>query len=149
MRAGNMLGADSSYVGSARQLVIARASVVVGLAYIAVIHVLDAGGKWDETRYIFWLYVALIIGAVVAGALLLREESRRVWSLCAVVAASPLIGYVLDRTTGLPQANKDIGNWGEPLGLLSIVVEACVLVVCLYRLLRPATTRDLTGSRSL
>jgi len=40
-----MLGTDSSFRGSTRQLVIARAAVVVGLAYIAVIHVLDAGGK--------------------------------------------------------------------------------------------------------
>ena len=147
MRAGNVLGADSSFGGSARQLAIARASAAVGLAYIAVIHVLDAGGKWGETRYIFWLYIALIIDAIAAVALLLREESRRVWSLCAVVAASPLIGYVLNRTTGLPQATKDIGNWGEPLGLLSVIIEACVLAICLYRLLRPAPLRNLAGSR--
>lgn len=147
MRTGNILGADSSFGGSARQLVIARAAVVVGLAYIAVIHVLDAGSKWGETRYLFWLYIALVVGAIAAVALLLRVESRRVWSLCAVVAASPLIGYVLNRTTGLPQATKDIGNWGEPLGLLSVIIEACVLAICLYRLLRPAPTRNLAGSR--
>ena len=145
MRAGNMLGTDSSFRGSTRQLVIARAAVVVGLAYIAVIHVLDAGGKWGETRYIFWLYIALVIGALAAGALLLRAESRRAWSLCAVVAASPLIGYVLDRSSGLPQASKDIGNRGEPLGLLAVVIEICVLAICLYRLLRPNPVQSRAG----
>jgi len=62
-----------------------------------------------------------------------------------VVAASPLIGYVLDRSSGLPQASKDIGNWGEPLGLLAVVIEICVLAICLYRLLRPNPVQSRAG----
>jgi len=48
---------------------------------------------------------------------------------------------VLSRTTGLPNATDDIGNWTEPLGLASLVVEGCVVAVALgaLRALRPST----------
>jgi hypothetical protein len=39
---------------------------------------------------------------------------------------------VLSRTTGLPQANGDIGNWTEPLGLASLFVEGCVVALSLW-----------------
>ncbi len=48
-----------------------RAVVAVGLASIGVIHLVDAIGKYHETRYLFWMYIALIVGCiVVAGAVL-------------------------------------------------------------------------------
>jgi hypothetical protein len=57
-----------------------------------------------------------------------------------VLSSSPFIGYVLSRTTGLPGAMGDIGNWTEPLGLASLYVEAGVFALALYGLarLRPA-----------
>jgi len=33
------------------------------------------------------------------------------------------MAYVLDRSVGMPGAMDDIGNWFEPLGLLSIGIE--------------------------
>ena len=39
-----------------------------------------------------------------------------------------LLGYLLSRTTGSPDATNDVGEWDEPLGLASMVVEG--LVVC-------------------
>ncbi len=41
------------------------------------------------------------------------------------------MGYVLSRTTGLPQATGDIGNWTEPLGLASLFVEGGVAAVAI------------------
>ncbi|NBU37196.1 MAG: hypothetical protein EBS32_03000 [Actinobacteria bacterium] len=40
-----------------------------------------------------------------------------------------VIGFVVNRTVGMPNATEDIGNWGEPLGLASLFVEAITVWV--------------------
>ncbi|MFL5335581.1 MAG: hypothetical protein ACJ8H8_20975 [Geminicoccaceae bacterium] len=118
----------------------ARATVAVGLAAIGVIHLLDSVGKYNETRYLFWMYVALIVGSIGVAGLVLFTRTR-IWLLAAAgLAASALVGYVLSRTTGLPNATDDVGNWTEPLGLASLFVEAGVVAVSLVAF---AHTRDL------
>jgi Na+/melibiose symporter-like transporter len=121
-----------------------RATVTVGLGAIAVIHAVDGVGKWSETRYLFWLYMALVVAAVAIAGAALFQRSRLPLLAAAGLAATVLAGYVLSRTTGLPSATGDIGNWTEPLGLASLVVEAFVVVVGVGGYLstaRPAATR--------
>src|SRR3954447_7817166 len=108
-----------------------RGTIVVGLAGIAVIHAVDSVGKWSEVRYMFWMYIALIVGSLATAGAVLFTRSRRALLAAGGVAASAFLGYVLSRTTGLPNATDDIGNWTEPLGLASLVVEGCVITVAL------------------
>ena len=108
-----------------------RGTIVVGLAGIAVIHAVDSVGKWTETRYMFWMYMALIACALVTAGAVLFTRSRAALLAAGGLAASAFAGYVLSRTTGLPSAMDDIGNWTEPLGLASLVVEGCVLALAL------------------
>jgi hypothetical protein len=118
-----------------------RGTVVVGLAGVAVIHAVDSVGKWSEVRYMFWMYMALIAGALLTAGAVLFTRSRAALLAAAGVAAGAFAGYVLSRTTGLPNATDDIGNWTEPLGLASLVVEGCVVAVALgaLRAIRPST----------
>ena len=109
-----------------------RATVAVGLAAIGVIHLLDSIGKYGETRYLFWMYVALIAGCVAVAGAVLFTRSRAAFLAAAGLAGSALVGYVLSRTTGLPNAKGDIGNWTEPLGLASLFVEGLVIAVSGY-----------------
>ena len=130
----------------------ARAVMSVGLAGIGLIHLLDAIGKYHETRYVFWMYIALILGCVVTAGAVLFTRVRATFLLAAGLAASAAAGYVLSRTTGLPNATGDIGNWTEPLGLASLFVEGAVVAVGLGAYLAvPATAqaRLNTGLRSL
>ena len=106
-----------------------RATLAVGLAAIGVIHLLDSIGKYHETPYIFWMYVALIVGCIAVAGVVLFTRSRAALLAAAALAASAAIGYVLSRTTGLPNANGDVGNWTEPLGLASLFVEGSVVAV--------------------
>jgi hypothetical protein len=112
--------------------VVTRATVIVGLAGIALIHLLDSIGKWGETRYLFWMYIALMAASLVVAGALLHTRDRRVWAASAGLAASAIAGFVLSRTTGLPGATDDIGNWTEPLGLAALFVEGAVVAVSAY-----------------
>jgi hypothetical protein len=112
----------------------ARLLAVVGLAGIAVIHVLDAPDTFDGVKYIFWLYIAIIVGAIPFSLLLLQWSSRLAWVGPALLAAGPLVGYLLTRSVGLPGDSGDIGNWLDSLGLASMFVEAAVLSLSLARL---------------
>jgi hypothetical protein len=132
---------DHHLIAQAVREAAVRGTVVVGLAGIAVIHAVDSVGKWSEVRYVFWMYMALIVGALATGGAVLFTRSRLALLAAGAIAASAFAGYVLSRTTGLPSATDDIGNWTEPLGLASLVVEGCVvaLVLAAYRALRPST----------
>jgi hypothetical protein len=112
----------------------ARLLAVFGMAGIAVIHVLDAPGTFEGVKYIFWLYIAIIAGAIPFSLLLLQWPSRRAWVGPALLAAGPLVGYLLTRSIGLPGDSEDIGNWLDPLGMASMFVEVAVLSLSLARL---------------
>ncbi|MFD4653604.1 hypothetical protein [Streptomyces sp. NPDC058441] len=98
---------------------------------VAAIHVVDQGGisTTRDPYYIGVAYHVLEIAAVVAAVLLLIGLVRLGWLLAAVVAVGPLLGYILSRGPGLPDYSDDIGNWTEPLGLVSLAVEGALLLL--------------------
>jgi hypothetical protein len=108
---------------------IARALAVVGLAGVALIHLLDAPGTFASSPYKGWLYTALIVGSLATAAVLVRHSDPRAWAAAAVLCLGAIAAFVVSRTVGLPQGADDIGNWTEPLGLASLFVEGSVLAL--------------------
>ncbi len=98
---------------------------------ISVIHVLDQGGfpGDKEPAYVGILYYILEGAGIVVALLLISGMEKIGWLLSLGVAAGPLAGYTLSRGPGLPYYSDDIGNWLEPLGVLSLVVEGTLLVL--------------------
>ena len=127
---------------------IARAVGVVGLAGVGLIHLLDAPGKFEETPYMGWMYVALIAGCLVVAAELVRTGSRAAWTGAALLALSALIGFTLTRTVGLPQASGDVGNWTEPLGMASLFVEGCLVALSMAALALSGAAGRVRAERS-
>ena len=41
----------------------------------------------------------------------------------------PFVAYIVSRTAGLPGGEDDIGAWGEPAGIASLVFEAFTIIV--------------------
>jgi hypothetical protein len=113
-----------------RSLVV-RVVGLVGCLAVAAIHVLDQGGVPGSKgpEYVQILYYGLEAAGVVAAALLLANQVRLGWFLSLGVAAGPILGYVLSRGPGLPDYTEDIGNWAEPLGVISLVVEGVLLLL--------------------
>lgn len=123
---------------------VARSAGALLCLAVAAIHVKDQGGVTTtrDPHYIGVAYHVLEIVAVVAAALLLVGLVRVGWLLAAGVAAGPLLGYILSRGPGLPNYSDDIGNWTEPLGLVSLAVEGALL------LLSVSVTRSLLHRRT-
>jgi hypothetical protein len=113
---------------------VARAAAIVGLAGIALIHLLDSVGKFQEAPYLGWMYVGLMLSCLAAAAALVRANLREAWLAAIVLPASAIAGFTLTRTVGLPQATEDIGNWSEPLGLAALFVEGAVIALAAYAL---------------
>jgi hypothetical protein len=114
---------------------VARVLGAVGLLGIALIHLLDVIGKFSETPYLGWMYVGAIVAAIgLAAWLVVKGSSRAVWAATGGLALAILAGFVLSRTTGLPDATDDIGNWSEGLGLASMFVEAAVAALSVWAL---------------
>src|SRR4051795_10576755 len=105
-----MHSSTESSIGLAREIV-ARSVAAVGLAGIALIHLLDSVGKFQETPYMGWMYVGLMFSCLVAAAVLVRANVREAWLAAIALPASAIAGFMLTRTVGLPQAHEDIGNW--------------------------------------
>ena len=112
-----------------------RGAAAVGLAGIALIHLLDSIGKWSETRYLFWMYVAPD-GRQPRGrrAPSCTRAAAIVW---LAAGGSPRARSPASSSAGRPACRTrtgDIGNWTEPLGLASLFVEGAVLAVSAYAL---------------
>ena len=108
---------------------IARAVAIVGLAGVALIHLLDLPGTFDTQAYKGWLYLGLIAGTLLTAAALIRSSDRRAWLAAAALPLGAVAGYVWSRTIGLPGGADDIGNWTEPLGLASLFVEGSLVTL--------------------
>lgn len=108
----------------------------MGCLAVAAIHVLDQGGVpgTKGPEYIQIMYYALEVAGVVAAVLLLTNRARLGWLLSLGVAAGPIVGYVLSRGPGMPDYTDDIGNWAEPLGVVSLLVEGILLILAVVSL---------------
>ena len=116
--------ASERFVGAGISLI-----VVVGL-----IHLIDAPGDLQEAPYQGLLFVANFFGAITAAIGIYRGR-RWGWILGALVAGGALVGYVISRTVGLPGLPVE-EEWLEPLGLLSLLVEALFMGLYLTTFVR-------------
>jgi hypothetical protein len=110
-----------------------RAIAGTGLVAIAALHVAAAGPEWPDARWVFWSFMALA-GVCLAMASRLSLGLDR-WARPAVLglALLPIVGYVLSRSTGLPGATDDIGDWANPLGIATLAVESALVVLAAPR----------------
>jgi hypothetical protein len=109
---------------------ITRTLAIVGLAGMALIHLLDLPGTISAHPYIGWLYIGLIVSATAVGGVLRRSSDTRAWKATGGLALSVIVAYTLSRTTGLPGSTDDIGNWGQSLGIASLFVEGLLVALC-------------------
>lgn len=120
-----------------------RATAALLCLGVSVIHVFDQGGVpgSKDPTYVGAGYYALEIIGVIAALLLIQSSSILGWLLTLGVAAGPIVGYLLSRGPGLPDYTDDKGNWFEPLGLFSLLVEAVLFALAAVQFVRDTRRR--------
>jgi hypothetical protein len=106
-------------------------AVLLGLAGIIAVHVMDLPGKMSEVPYLGFLYVGIILTAGFLMYRVIKGPTSIDFLAIAALSIAVILGYVVNRTVGMPGAMDDIGNWFEPLGLLSLVIEAWLILISL------------------
>ncbi len=109
--------------------IVRRSLVAAGLFGIAAVHLADLPGKMEEVPYLGWAYIALIAASLLLAKVVVTRADRRLMAASAGLAAAVVLGFIINRTIGMPGAMDDIGNWTEPLGMISLLIEAAVIWV--------------------
>ena len=112
--------------------------VIVGL-----IHLINSPEDLEEGSYTGLLYLANFFGALTAAIGIYRGRSWG-WSLGALVAGGAFVAYVISRTVGLPGLPVE-EEWLEPLGLLSLLVEALFMGLYVMVSVRPTDDSRVHG----
>jgi len=106
--------------------VLAAAAVVAAVAHIPVI-----GPHLDEAPYMGVLFIVLAAACVfLAGAAVVRDATV-IYGLAILTCGLAIIGYAATRLVAFPELDDDVGNWFEPLGLVSILAELVVVIAAI------------------
>lgn len=132
----------------AADIVVPEMTVRLGGALLALAvvtaHVADQGGvtAFTSPDWLGWAYRLIEVGGLLTALALLWPRSSRVgWGAGMLLGVAPLLGYLASRTVGVPGDSGDIGNWGDWVGTLSLVVEAGILTLSVG-MLWPLLTRS-------
>lgn len=124
-----MLGSPSTTPSGRAERAEIRLGGMVLLAAAAAIHVFEARGASPVSLAISFL--ASAVGMFVGVGLLLSRAPRLGWIIGGGTALLTFAGYCVTRTVGIPgmDPSSDIGNWLEPLGVVSLIVEAAAVIL--------------------
>jgi hypothetical protein len=110
---------------------------------VAAVHVADQDGVTTlaDPAWTGWGYRAIEVGGLLTALTLLlavpagRALARLGWAAALLLGAAPLLGYLASRTIGLPGDADDVGNWGDWVGMVSLFLEAGLIVLSVSVLL--------------
>jgi hypothetical protein len=126
---------------------VAAAAVIAAVAHVPVI-----GEHLEEAPYMGILFVLLTVACLVLAAAVLLWDAAVVYAAAAGVCAAAVLGYAATRLVAFPQLADDVGNWLEPLGVVSIVSESLAVAAAtaaLHRARKPAVRPVLTRTEGV
>ena len=101
----------------------------LGLLAVAVVHLIDGPGSLSDQFYVGTLELAVAVACVPLAAMLLTRPVAALWHATGALCTATLLVFIASRTVGLPGSADDIGNWGQLIGVLSMVFEAAVVIL--------------------
>jgi hypothetical protein len=94
----------------------------------AVAHVPVIEPHLSEAPYMGALFVVFTAICLVISSAALSRDTTALYSGAAVICGLGILSYVATRSVAFPQLQDDVGNWTEPLGMVSVLAEALVIV---------------------
>jgi hypothetical protein len=105
-----------------------RPVVMLAAAAAAIAHLPVIGPHLDEAPYMGMLFVLLTVACLALAATLIVHDGPLVYTLSIITCGLAVVGYVATRVVAFPMLADDVGNWLEPLGVVSVVAESVVIV---------------------
>jgi hypothetical protein len=96
--------------------VLAAAAGVAAVAHVPVIR-----PHLEEAPYMGVLFVVLTAACAFLALAALVRGGRAVYLLTVLTCGLAVLGYAATRLVAFPMLADDVGNWLEPLGVVSIV----------------------------
>jgi hypothetical protein len=120
---------------------LAGAAIVAAVAHLPVI-----SPHLEEAPYMGVLFIVLTGACLILAAAALGHDSPAVYAASAVTCGSAIIGYVATRLVAFPMLADDVGNWYEPLGVVSVLSESAVVLLSIAALLGARRARLNSGA---
>jgi hypothetical protein len=98
-------------------------AVVIGaLAHLPVVaeHLRDAPYMGEE-------FIVLIVACLLIAVACLVCDSVAVYALTVLTCGLAVVGYILTRLVAFPELGDDVGDWLEPLGVVSVLAESAAV----------------------
>jgi hypothetical protein len=111
-------------------------AVAVAIAVAAAAHIPVIGSHLSEAPYMGILFIVLTTACAILAAAVLILDSRAAYTLVVLTCGLAVLGYAATRLITFPMLADDVGNWLEPLGVVSIVSESVAVVCALAALSR-------------
>ncbi|MGN6330410.1 MAG: hypothetical protein ACTHOD_02005 [Motilibacteraceae bacterium] len=110
---------------------LAGAAAVAAAAHVPVI-----APHLDEAPYMGVLFVVLTAACSVLAVAAVVRDARPVYALAALTCGLAVAGYAATRLVAFPELGDDVGNWLEPLGVVSVAAELVVVAAAVSALRR-------------
>lgn len=124
-----------SSVGSPLRWAVALAATVS-----AVAHIPPTPEHLVEAPYMGVGFIAFTLTCLAIAATTLVRDSAVVYRAAAAVCGAGIATYAATRLIAFPLLSDDVGNWLEPLGVVSVLAEAIVVLGSL----RALSSRELS-----
>ncbi len=106
-----------------------RWPLAAATAVTAAAHLPEIGPHLHEAAYMGEEFIVLTVACLALGLAALVCDSIAVYRLTVVTCGLALVGYAVTRMVAFPLLADDVGNWLEPLGVVSVVAEAFAVLI--------------------
>lgn len=122
--------------------------VIVAALVASVAHVPVIAPHLDEAPYMGVLFIILTVACAALAVTLIVYDGPVVYALTVLTCGLAVIGYAATRLVAFPMLSDDVGNWLEPLGVVSIISESIAVAGAVLALARGRSVagRHLTAS---
>src|SRR5205823_4849655 len=102
---------------------------VLGLAAVAIVHLVQVADTFDESPSLAVAFILLSVACLALAALLLHRPTRAVWIQVGVLNAMIIAGYIVTRVVSTGFDDDDVGNWSETLGVAALLTEGLLVLL--------------------
>jgi hypothetical protein len=113
-----------------------RWPVAAALLVAAAAHVPVIPEHLTEAPYMGVAFIAFTAVAVVLAVVVAAGDHSLSHSAAIVLCAAAVLMYAATRLVAFPQLGDDVGNWGERLGVVSVISELTVVVLSMVAVRR-------------